>query len=500
MILDRLPLPGEHFRARHTGDGREVVGCLLADSEGAPITQEADPHVLARMETEDGRRTWIIYSTDPEVVTYERTDRPLDQAPPEAQPEPTRKPTPKPTPPPPARNEDPGRYDEIIRERLAQARARMARHEAPPAVAAVEETPEEEPLTGSAASIVAFIQDLTGAEDMAAPVEEAPEPEPEPTKKDTTPDLRPQTLEQYDVGQGGLIRKMRVAITGALSRRTALPHVLMSGPPGLGKTTLAYVVANELGTKMHQTSGPALDDPASLVGLLSDVAEGDIFFIDEIHSLPTTVCEYLYQAMEDFRIDFIEGEKGEAHTVVRELPRFTVIGATTNTGGMPRPLRDRFKIPLHLEFYNDEQLAIIADRTSRILGTVIEPDAAAELASRSRGTARIVNRLIETCCDWALILDSDSITKEVVDITLDSGEIDEAGLEPLDRRYLRIIEEQYNGGPVGIQAIAATLGEERSIVSEVIEPYLLLRGLVARTPRGRETTERGRLHMAGRDD
>ena len=492
MSDNRLPLPGEPIRARHTGDGREVVGRLLAGPDGEPITQSGDDHTFARMETADGRRTWILYSTDPEVATYALTDRPLDEAPPEMMVLP-----PDPPQAPPSRNEDPGRFDEFVGQRLVQAQARRVRREAPAAVAAEEQVPEEEPIPESLRSYFAFCDRTVHCKERPEPVVETAAPV--APEKPKTPDLRPQTLEQYDVGQGAIIRKMRVALAAALSRGTALPHVLMSGPPGLGKTTLAYVIANELGTKMHQTSGPALEEPSSLVGLLSNIREGDILFIDEIHTLSTTVCEYLYQVMEDFRIDYIEGEKGEARTVVCELPRFTVIGATTNTGGMPRPLRDRFKIPLHLEFYTDDQLALIADRSARTLGTSVAPPVAQVLASRARGTARIVNRLLERCCDWALILDAEGITEEVLDITLDSEEIDEAGLEPLDRRYLRTIEKQYNGGPVGIQAIAATLGEERSIVSEVIEPYLLLRGFVARTPRGRDTTERGRLHMAGRD-
>ncbi len=496
MSANRMPHPGEHVRVRETRTGREVVGHLLAEPDGELITEDGREHMYACVKTEDGRRTWVLYSPDPEVVTYARADVPLEEAiPPQKGPAPSGKPVA--AAPPQARNDDPARYDEIVRTRLEQARSRMARHEAPPAPAA-EAEPEKEYIPEHIRRFFEYLDETYPCEDRSALPEEAPEPV-APEKKDSTPDLRPQTLEQYDVGQGAIIRKMRVALTASLSRGTALPHVLMSGPPGLGKTTLAYVIANELGTKMHQTSGPALDDPASLVGLLSDVGEGDILFIDEIHSLSTIVCEYLYQVMEDFRIDFIEGDKGEAHTVVRELPRFTVIGATTNTGGMPLPLRNRFKIPLHLEFYNNEQLAIIANRSARTLGTSITPDAARVLASRARGTARIVNRLLERCCDWALILGSEEITEEVLAITLDSEEIDEAGLTPLDRRYLRIIEEQYHGGPVGSQAIAATLGEDRSIVSEVIEPYLLMRGFVARTPRGRETTERGRLHMAGRD-
>ncbi len=492
MSLDRLPRPGELIRVLRTRDGREVVGRLLGSPKnGEAITQDGSEQTYARLEAEDGQRTWVLYSTDPATVTYALAD-----APPEAPPNPEL-PIAEEEPPKP---EDGAQYDEIVKKRLEEARARMTpRTPDPDPILEDEEEAPEYVITSPVT--IALLEDLYRCypprEDK--PEEEAPPPkaEPEETKAN---ELRPQTLDEYDVGQGSMIRIMRVEIAGALMKGTALPHVLMSGPPGLGKTTLAYVIANELGTTMHQTSGPALEDASSVVGLLADIREGDILFIDEIHRLPNTVCEYLYQAMEDFRIDFIEGERGEARSVVRELPRFTVVGATTNTGEMPRPLRNRFDIQFHLEFYNEEQLTVIADRTARIMGTSISPSAAQELAQRSRGTARIVNRLVERACTWALVLEEPEITPEVLHVTLDAMGIDEAGLTPLDRRFLRTIEEQYDGGPVGLPAIAATLGEDKSIVSEVIEPYLLLRGYINRTPRGRETTDRGRAHMAGRDD
>ncbi len=492
MSLDRLPRPGELIRVLRTRDGREVVGRLLASPKnGEAITQDGSEQTYARLEAEDGQRTWVLYSTDPATVTYALAD-----APPEAPPDPEL-PIAEEEPPKP---EDGAQYDEIVKKRLQEARARMTPRapDPDPILEDEEEAPEKYVLTHPLT--IELVEQCYREIPCKRyePEEEAPPPkaEPEETKAN---ELRPQTLDEYDVGQGSLVRIMRMEVAGALFESTALPHVLLSGPPGLGKTTLAYVVANELGTTMHQTSGPALEDASSLVGLLADIREGDILFIDEIHRLPNTISEYLYQAMEDFRIDFIEGEKGEAKTVVRELPHFTVVGATTNSGDMPRPLRDRFGIQLHLVFYNEEQLAAIAGRTAGILGTSISPVTAQELARRSRGTARIVNRLVERARTCAIVLGGQEITDEVLHLTLDMMEIDEAGLTALDRRFLRTIEDQYGGGPVGLQAIAATIGEDKSIVAEVIEPYLLLRGYVNRTPRGREITERGRAHMAGRD-
>ena len=309
--------------------------------------------------------------------------------------------------------------------------------------------------------------------------------------------LRPKTLAQFaEGGQERVVRVLRVSVAAALQRGVPLPHILFDGPPGLGKTTLAMVLSNEMGTRLHSASAPALDTPMSLVNLLVGVEPCDVLFIDEVHQLPRAVCEYLYSAMEDFHIDWVEGKGPHSQTVRQQLHPFTLVGATTNPGLLPTPLRDRFGLQQHLEFYQPGQLARIAARTAEVFGVPMTEEGAAEIAARGRGTARVVNSLVERARDWAEVVGEGVVTGPMATQALHGLGIDEAGLTPLDRRYLRALQESYGGGPAGVGALAATLGEEASVLTDVVEPYLLSGGYVNRTAQGRRLTQKGNDHIA----
>lgn len=307
--------------------------------------------------------------------------------------------------------------------------------------------------------------------------------------------LRPQTLAEYDVGQTRLIENLRVAIAAARQRGDVLDHILFDGPPGLGKTTLAHIIANEMGAELHRTSGPALERATDLVGILTNLKRGDILFIDEIHRLPRVVEEYLYPAMEDFRIDFIVDKGPYAKTIPLTLEPFTIIGATTRAGMLTGPLHERFGIFHHLDFYSVEQLERIVRRSARLLDIPIDAGGCHELAARSRGTARVVNRLLRRVRDYAQVMGDGSVTREIASDALTAMGIDNLGLDPLDHKYLLTIIEYYHGGPVGLNAIAATLSQDSGTLEDVVEPYLLKIGFIIRTSRGRQATERAYEHL-----
>jgi Holliday junction DNA helicase RuvB len=307
--------------------------------------------------------------------------------------------------------------------------------------------------------------------------------------------LRPRTLDEYDVGQERLIENLKIAIGAARQRGDVLEHLLFDGPPGLGKTTLAHIIANEMKADLHRTSGPSLERASDLIGLLTNLKRGDILFIDEIHRLPHVVEEFLYPAMEDFRIDFIVDKGPYAKTIPLTLEPFTIIGATTRAGMLTAPLRDRFGIFHHLDFYTVEQLEKIVGRAAKLLQIPIEPGGCHELAARSRGTARIVNRLLRRVRDFAQVIGDGIVTQEIAHQALSAMGVDEQGLDALDRKYLLTIMEYYRGGPVGLNALAATLAEDAGTLEDVVEPYLLKIGFIIRTSRGRQTTERAYAHL-----
>ena len=300
--------------------------------------------------------------------------------------------------------------------------------------------------------------------------------------------LRPRTLPEY-VGQTLVVESIGIAIAAARARREPLEHVLFHGPPGLGKTTLAHIIAREMGAEIVHTSGPALEKPLDIVGVLSNLNEGEALFIDEIHRLPHTVEEYLYSAMEDFQVDFVTGKGAYARTLPFQLKRFTLIGATTRAGLLTPPLRDRFGMVYHLDFYSTEELTEVVKRSSEILGVSIDPEGASEIASRSRGTPRVANRLLRRVRDYAQVRSQGSINREVADTALTREGVDGLGLDRLDRLYLTTIAENYRGGPVGIDALAATVNEEVQTLVDVVEPFLLKTGFVLRTPGGRKIGE-----------
>ena len=300
--------------------------------------------------------------------------------------------------------------------------------------------------------------------------------------------LRPRTLHEY-VGQTLVVESIGIAIAAASARREPLEHVLFHGPPGLGKTTLAHIIAREMGAEIVHTSGPALEKPLDIVGVLSNLNEGEALFIDEIHRLPHTVEEYLYSAMEDFQVDFVTGKGAYARTLPFQLKRFTLIGATTRAGLLTPPLRDRFGMVYHLDFYSTEELTKVVRRSSEILGVSIDQEGAREIASRSRGTPRVANRLLRRVRDYAQVRSQGSINREVADTALTREGVDELGLDRLDRLYLTTIAENYRGGPVGIDALAATVNEEVQTLVDVVEPFLLKTGFVLRTPGGRKIGE-----------
>lgn len=306
--------------------------------------------------------------------------------------------------------------------------------------------------------------------------------------------LRPKTLHEY-IGQEKAKGNLEVFIQAAKMRNEPLDHVLLHGPPGLGKTTLSGIIANEMGVNIRITSGPAIEKPGDLAALLTNLAENDILFVDEIHRLNRSVEEILYPAMEDFAIDIIIGKGPSANSIRLDLPKFTLIGATTRAGQLSAPLRDRFGVTLRLELYTPEELAKIVTRSAGILEVPIEADGAMEIARRSRGTPRIANRMLRRVRDFAQVKAGGVITRKVADEALTALEVDHLGLDAIDRRMLRSIIEHYGGGPVGLETLAATINEEAVTLEDVYEPYLMQMGFLTRTPRGRCVTRRAYEHL-----
>lgn len=308
------------------------------------------------------------------------------------------------------------------------------------------------------------------------------------------PAIRPQLLSDY-IGQRKLKEMLSVYIRAAKNRAQSLDHCLFYGPPGLGKTTIANIIAHELGVNIKVTSGPAIEKPGEMAALLNNLSEGDVLFVDEIHRLNRQVEEVLYPAMEDFAIDIMLGKDASSRSIRLELPHFTLIGATTRAGLLSAPLRDRFGIIAKLEFYETAELEEIVLRSARVLKVEIEPEGAKRIALRSRGTPRLANRLLRRTRDFADIRYEGRITAEAADYALDILDVDRLGLDQNDRSYLLTIMEKFSGGPVGLETLAASLGEDSGTIEDVYEPYLLMNGLIMRTPRGRVATERAYRHL-----
>ena len=308
------------------------------------------------------------------------------------------------------------------------------------------------------------------------------------------PNLRPQMLDEY-IGQQKIKENLKVYIDAAKARGESLDHVLFYGPPGLGKTTLSGIIANEMGVRMKVTSGPAIEKPGEMAAILNNLQEGDVLFVDEIHRLNRQVEEVLYPAMEDFAIDIMIGKGATARSIRLDLPKFTLVGATTRAGLLTAPLRDRFGVVQKLEFYTPKELQIIVERSAQVLGVGIDPDGAAEIARRARGTPRLANRLLKRVRDFAQVKYDGVITREVADFALDILDVDKCGLDNNDRNILLMMIEKFGGGPVGLDTLAAALGEDGGTLEDVYEPYLLMNGFINRTPRGRVATEAAYRHL-----
>jgi len=319
---------------------------------------------------------------------------------------------------------------------------------------------------------------------------------PEPVLDDfpVEPGLRPRSLQEY-IGQSEVKKRLDVFVKAAKGRNEALDHVLLHGHPGLGKTTLAYIIAAELGVSIRCTAGPVIERPGDLAAILTNLQQGDVLFIDEIHRLSASVEEILYPAMEDFQLDLVIGQGPSARSIKIDLPRFTLVGATTRAGLLSPPFRDRFGVVLRVDFYSDEELQEIVERSAKILGVTIEPGGAFEIAKRSRGTPRIANRLLRRVRDYAEVKARGSITQEVADKALRMLEVDDLGLDKMDREILAVIIDRFGGGPVGLETLATSVGEEKTTLEDVYEPFLIQRGYIHRTPRGRVATDLAYQHL-----